>query len=669
MRIDLRSGRVTQRIAVGGRPVALAVGAEAVWVAAEESGSLVRIDPHSGDIVDAIRVGNGPAAVAVGLGAVWTANRQDGTVSRIDPASDRIDPVPAGREPVALTIANGALWVADAAGAVLRLDPRTRTIAGTVRTGSKPAELAAVDGAVWATTLAPATAHRGGTLRVATAPVEVDPELAGGDGVSFPVQWLAYDGLLTYRRAPGAAGTRLVGNLAIRAPEPTDGGLRYVFKLRPGLRYSDGTPVRASDFRASMERMLIVEPGYGSPLYEPIKGAVRCRKAPRACDLSRGIATDDRTGTITIRLNRPDPELRTKLTYPLAVVLPSTTPRRPVGSRPIPGTGPYRVERIGRSVLLARNPYFRPRDGRPAGFADRVAVTTRYGEKAAVAAVERGELDFSLVFRGPAAELSALRTRVGARLQSGSWAMTEYAFLNVRAAPFDDPRVRRALNLAVDRDRVVELTGGPDAGTPTCQLLPPGLPGYRPLCPFTIAPSPAGAWTAANLPEARRLVAASGRRGATVEVWTWSGRESTGRYLAHVLHDLGFRSRVRVFPYLDYGRMPPQIGVSGWFADSPEPGPLLRALVSCDAYRPGDPTATTNGSRFCDPAIDAAIDRAQAAGPAALDAWPRIERRIAAHAPVVPLLNRRGVAVLSRRAGNLQFSPLAGIFLEQLWVR
>src|SRR3954451_5168348 len=95
----------------------------------------------------------------------------------------------------------------------------------------------------------------------------------------------------------------------------------------------------------------------------------------------------------------------------------------------------------------------------------------------------------------------------GPRLRSAAVPFTEYAWLNVKAPPFDDPRVRRALNLAVDRARVVDLTGGRDAGSPTCQLLSPGLPGYRPICPFTASPSPAGAWTKPDRAEGRRLVA------------------------------------------------------------------------------------------------------------------------------------------------------------------
>jgi YVTN family beta-propeller protein len=666
VRIDLSSGRVTRRIAVGGQPAALATGEGAVWAAAEESGTVVRIDARTGEILQAIAVGNGPSAVAVGLGAVWTANRQDGTVSRIDPATDRVtDTLPAGRAPVALAITDGALWVGDATGAVLRLDPGTRRIGDTVRTGSSPAGLVTAAGSVWVTAVAPPAAHRGGTLRVGGEDLQ-DP------AAMFPgsVAGLAYDTLLAYRRVGGAAGARLVGGLAVGVPKPLDGGRRYVFRLRRGLRFSDGSRVKAGDVRASVERTMAVARDMVAPLVNSIEGSAGCRQEPRSCDLSRGIVADERAGTVTIRLRRPEPELLSAL--PFVFVVPADTPRRLQRVHLPPGTGPYRVESLvpGRRGVLTRNPYFRPRgpDGRPAGFADRIEIAIKPGQDAQIAAVERGRLDLAFVFDATAERIAALRTRIGTRLRSAPQLFTEYAWLNVREPPFDDVRVRRALNLAVNRGRVVSLTGGPDSGSPTCQLLPPGLPGYRPTCPFTVAPSPAGAWTGPDLTEARRLVAASGTRGTPVKVWGWPPRRTVARHLAHVLRELGFRTSVRIYDNAlgplagpDDPRQHAQIGHGGWLADSPEPGPFLRALVSCGS--------DINLSRFCDRGIDAAIDRAQAAGPEAGAAWQRVERRIARRAPVVPLTSRRWVEVTSPRTGNFQIHPIYGVLLDQVWVR
>jgi peptide/nickel transport system substrate-binding protein len=676
-RIDLRSGTTVKKIAVGGHPATLATSPGAVWVAGEESGTVARIDARTEEVVDAIAIGNAPSALVAGFGAVWAANRADGTVSRIDPRTHRVtDTIPAGRAPVALAVAEGALWIADARGAVLRLDPRTRTVTDTVHTGASPTGLAVAHGGVWVTTAAPLAAHRGGTLRVGSPPIDLDPAFGGYLPNARPVTELVYEALVAYRRADGAAGAKLVGALALDVPDRSGEGRRYVFRMRPGVRFSSGAPVRARDVRLSMERALVAAPGTIGPRFDAINGAARCRAAPRRCDLSRGIVTDERAGTVTIHLRRPDPALLENLTF--VAVVPPGTPRRRL-ERGVPsGTGPYRVKRFapGRRILLERNPHFRQlgRDGRPSGFADRVAVSLG-DESRQIAAAEEGRLDIVAPYATiTSRKLAALRTRIGSRLQSGRFAMTVLAWLNVEAPPFDDPLVRRALNLAVDRSRAVHATGGPDAGSPTCQLLPPGLPGHRPMCPFTAAASAAGAWTAPDEAQARRLVAAAGTSGTRVEVWAHPYLARVGRQIADVLDDLGFRSRVRVFDDLEQiyaaavdPRRRPQIGLTGWIADFADPAGVIPQLVSCEAYAPRNP-ASTNLSRFCDHDVDAAIRRARAA-PAASGAWQVVERRIAEAAPVVPLLNPRWVVVKSPRLGNVQFHPVTGMLLDQMWVR
>src|SRR5207247_6850514 len=87
---------------------------------------------------------------------------------------------------------------------------------------------------------------------------------------------------------------------------------------------------------------------------------------------------------------------------------------------------------------------------------------------------------------------------------------TEFLQINTRRPPFDKLAVRQALNYAIDRDQVARLYGGLSIATPTCQILPPGLPGYMPYCPYTLHPRHGGRWTSPNLSRARQLVAASG---------------------------------------------------------------------------------------------------------------------------------------------------------------
>jgi peptide/nickel transport system substrate-binding protein len=674
VRVDLETG-VKKRVAVGGHPVALATGADGVWVASEESGTVTRIDPGTAEALDAIAVGNGPTAVAVGLGAVWTANREDGTVSRIDPAASRVtNTVPAGHEPTALAIGEDALWVADAEGALLRLDAETDLVDAQLDTDSAPTGLVDFDDAIWVTTVAPQAAHRGGTLRVGGAPTPLDPALGTYVLDSFLVDGLAYESLVGYRRVGGTAGASLVGDLATDVPSPVDGGRRYIFQLRDDVRYSDGSPLRAADFRASVERTIVLSPEVGAFLFDSVVGVNRCLGAGPRCNMSAGIVTNEQARTVTINLRRPDPQLLEKLA--IFAVTPADTPRTPLRTHPPPGTGPYRIEQIipNRRALLARNPYFEAAErDRPAGFADRVEVEMG-DERDQAEDVERGRLDVATVYAPATGATAALRTRLGARLRSGPFAMTEFAWLNTSAPPFDDQRVRQALNLAVDRGRIVDLTGGTESADSTCQLLPPGLPGYRPVCSFTLAPSPAGAWKGVDLARAQALIARSGARGTPIEVWAWPARASVGRYLAEVLTGLGLPARVRVFKgrgssaaglgeSIEAVGRPgerPQIGLNGWIADSPDSAAFLRALIGCEGE--------LNLSSFCDQAIDTAIARAEAAGAEGSSAWQRIERQIAQRAPVVPLTTRRYVVVISSRAGNVQFHLLNGVLLDQIWV-
>ena len=159
--IDSRSGRVVDRVAVGGRPVAVAVGAGSVWIANADDGTLSKIDPHDRKVVAIIGLGVPASDVAVGAGSVWVAGGSEGTLLRIDPRTDtvvkKIDL--AGSNPLApdaaysVVVGAGAVWVGSASWRVLRIDPETETVTGSVPVGDLPVALAAAGGDVWATLL------------------------------------------------------------------------------------------------------------------------------------------------------------------------------------------------------------------------------------------------------------------------------------------------------------------------------------------------------------------------------------------------------------------------------------------------------------------------------------------------------------------------------------
>jgi YVTN family beta-propeller protein len=683
-RIDL-SDASSERIELGSGPTAIGVGAGSVWVASEEGGNVFRIEPRSGDVVATIEVGHRPVGVAIGAGAAWVANRQDATVSRIDVATDSVtDIVPVGQGPSAIAFGEDAVWVADSgSGTVSRIDPQTRRTKG-IAVQSSPSALAVSDGSVWTAALASPASHRGGTLTVETNRVSY-PRIEPGsyaDTAAYQALSLAYDGLVTYRRAGGTAFGVLVGNLAENVPAASPDGRTYVFRLRPGIRYSDGTVVRPEDFRAALEDLLR-QHGWLPKFYNHIVGAPACIRRPARCDLSRGIVTDAPTRTITLHLTSPDPDLLDKLAYPFASVVPAA---HPFGTKlPPPGTGPYRIASYARAsgARLVRNRHFRvwSQDARPDGFADEIVLRTRNAIDTQVTAVERGDADLVVLDNAfgeplPEGRLPAIAARNPGRLYSDAAPELDYMFLNARTPPFDDRRVRQAVNYAVDRRKIAELAGGPELAQPTCQILPRGFPSYEPQCRYTITPDPGGGWIAPDVDRARRLIAQSGTAGMPVAVWGYRQKRAITRYFVSLLRDLGYSSSHHLLD-VDYGiyrdelaksPTPPQVGIEGYLADIATPSNFA-PLFLCGSIHPrsgGNP----NLSRFCDTGVDAELAAAGAARRPEADArWQHAYGRIADAAAVVPLVNRRTVALVSGRVGNYQQHPLWGPLLDQLWVR
>jgi YVTN family beta-propeller protein len=672
--LDPRTGALRRTIELNLHPTALALGAGAIWVADHNAGVVSEVDPRSGKPVATIRVGNGPTAIAVGDGAVWVANSLDSTVSKVDPRAATVAAtIPVGSYPIAVAVNGGSVYVANEYSAtVSRIDPRANTVGQTTRVGGGPTSLASAGGRIWVGTRA-IGAHRGGTLSLLhTRPISIDPALqldlapAQSDG-------LTRDGLVATNHASGPQSLHIVPDLALSVPTPTDGGTTYIFRLRSAIRYSNGQPVRAEDFRREMERIFrLGSPGAG--LFTNIIGAAGCTRSH--CDLAHGIVTDNAAHTVTFHLRASDPNFLSNLTIGgLATPVPRGTPFHDTGFTPIPGTGPYKIASASRrEIRYVRNPRFREwsHAAQPNGNPDRIVMRFGLSPAQEVRAVERGRADWT-ADGVPAGLLPEVTTRFPAQVHSFVTTETVFLQINTSLPPFDDIRVRQALNFAIDRKAIVRIYGGPEAGRPTCQVLPPGLLGYRRYCPYTRHPNDDGRWTAPDLPRAKRLVAASGTRGQRITVWGSSDDPVLGRavvpYTVRVLRRLGYRARGHLVP-------------SSYFASAPQ-SVFRKIHMTPPAWADNSPynffatwfacAAAYNHHWFCDSRIDQSIRRAQALeatnarGASAL--WANIDRELVGRAAWVPLVNPRQIDFVSKRVGNYQHDPYGGILADQLWLR
>ena len=510
-----------------------------------------------------------------------------------------------------------------------------------------------------------AGAHKqGGTMRLLAraAAGTLDPQ------VSYTAQYwqlycFTYDGLVAFRKVPGERGTELVPDLAEALPQPGDGELLYRFRLRHGIRFSDGRPLRPADVVASFRRLFRVRSPTADTFYGAIEGAAACLAQPETCTLPGVAAEGD---DIVIRLTRPDPEFLTKLALPHASILPSDAPAEDAGTVPLPGTGPYAFSHYDPNdrLQIVRNRYFREwsHDAQPDGFPDRIDYEFGLKDESEVTAIENGQADWMFDVP-PADRLGELGERHLDQVHLNRAFALWLAPLNVRLKPFDDVRVRRAFNLAVDRSAAVKLFGGRKLAEPTCQVLPPGLPGWRPYCPYRH-----------DLERARRLVQESGTAGQTVTLVTDDSpvARSIGIYLRDVLADLGFDAKLRSlsaniqFPYIQNTNNRVQASLTSWYADYPSAANFQLGLFGCAAFHPGS-DSSPNIAGFCDGTLDARVAQATADGD--LGALAGVDRAITDAAPAVVLFSPRYVDVVSRRVGGYAYHEVFRWLIHRAWLR
>jgi peptide/nickel transport system substrate-binding protein len=539
--------------------------------------------------------------------------------------------------------------------------------------------------AAWAAP-APGDPHRGGTLRM-TADAgagTADPQI-NYNSEMIQVQVLVYDGLTAFTKVSGERSNHPVADLAEALPEPQDGGRTYVFRLRQGIRFSDGRPVTVNDVVASMRRIFKVHSPTSGGFYAGIVGAQDCLKDSDHCVLP-GVVGDPDARTVTFHLQQPDAEFLDKLAFPHAYVLPADTPAHDIGNDPPPGTGPYRIKSYdpNRGMVLDRNPFFHEwnAEAQPDGYVNRIEYSFGLDDEAEVTAVENGQFD-TMYDNVPLDRYGELGDHYADQVHINDVFALYYLAMNVNLPPFNNLKARQAVNYAVNRRAMQTFYGGEGAGGILCQYIPAGLPGYVPYCPYTKGADnahPAASWKAPDLARAKQLVAESGTAGqhVTLVVPNRAVEIAMGTYLQNTLRQIGYDADVKPiawaiqFNYIQNSSNKVQISLTDWFGDYAEPSDFVQALYGCENFHPGS-DSSPNISGYCSKALQDTMQQAASASVTDKEKgnalWAEADRMLSADAPAAPLIQIKKIDVVSRRVGNYTSTNLYHMLFSQVWVQ
>ena len=524
--------------------------------------------------------------------------------------------------------------------------------------------------------------HRGGTLKLLAkaAGGTLDPQ------VNYTLEYwqlyqATYDGLLAFKKAGGQDAFTVVPDLAENLPTPTNGGKTWVFKLRSGIKFSNGQPLTVKDVVASFQRIFKVKSPTSGTFYAGIVGATACLAKPATCTLKGGVIGDAKTNTVTINLTAPDSEFKYRLAVPHASILPADSPPTDAGTKPIPGTGAYYFASYdpNKALVMKRNPYFKQwsKDAQPDGYPDEIIQSYGLTVEAQVTAVENGQADWTYE-NVPADRLNELGTKYASQVHVEPLTAFWYLPMNVNIPPFNNLKARQAVNFAIDRNAAIKIFGGPKLATASCQVLPPGFPGHQDYCPYT--KNPGTQWSAPDLAKAKQLVKESGTAGQKVTVYSSDDEvnKAMGVYIQSVLNEIGYKASVKpisvniFFTYVQNTKNKVQINVQQWYQDYPAASDFLYILFGCESFHPGS-DSSINFSGFCNKPINAQMHRGLSLGvtdpPAANKLWAKVDHQVTDQAPMATLFSPKHLDFVSKRVGNFTFSKQFYWLVDQSWVQ
>ncbi|MFN7124250.1 MAG: ABC transporter substrate-binding protein [Allorhizobium sp.] len=494
----------------------------------------------------------------------------------------------------------------------------------------------------------------------------LDPAI-GYDWVNWSMIKSLYSRLMDYE--PGTAN--LVPSLAESFDVSAD-GLTYTFKLRPGVKFSNGRAVVASDVKYSIERAVNPKTqGPGAGFFGAINGFDAVSGG--TSETLSGIETPDDM-TVVFKLSRPD----ATFLHVLAINFASVVPKEAVeaaagdfGKKPV-GSGTFILKdwTIGQRLVFDRNPDYFNKD---LPYIDKVTVEVGQEPLVALLRLQQGEIDIAGDGIPPAKFLEIKNSPEGAQMiVDGEQLHTGYLTLNTKIKPLDDVKVRQAINMAVNKERITRILNG--RATPANQPLPPLMPGYDKA--FT--------GYAFDVEKAKALLAEAGFPDGFETVLYSTNTDPQPRIAQAIQQDLaaiGVKAEVRA---LAQGNVIAAGGTEGeapmiwsggmaWIADFPDPSNFYGPILGCGGAVQGG----WNWSWYCNEALDKrAIEADSMSDPAKIAerqaAWGKIFTDIMADAPWVPVINERRVVAKSARMGgpdNIYIDPTRVINYDAIFVK
>jgi DNA-binding SARP family transcriptional activator/ABC-type transport system substrate-binding protein len=523
-RLDPETGDVQARIPLlAGDVDHLAFADGALWVASSSSGELRKVDPETNDVVFKRKLQARLCCVAAGGGYAWAATNPDGVVWKVSASGDVLPTIDLGSPIESLVYADDALWAAIGDnGTVVRVDPTTDE-ARTFHLGNSVTSIDARDGRFVASIgrrLTDVTGDLSGNVvsigrkgrELFDSEAPTDPAFTSPtwDGPQEMFHYTTCARLLNHPDAEGDDGRRIIPEVAEDLPEVSNGGRTFTFTIRNGFGFSPPSTeqVTAESFRHSVERAIKLAKLSGDALHPPLTNIVGAHAYYRGGTrhLSGISANGDE---LVMRFREPQPDLPW-LVAASSCAVPVKTPVVEDGLEgPVPSAGPYYLATLTKSLAVLRpNPNYG--GSRPQKL-DAIVIEFNVPASEAAVRIEAGTLDYFLESQTPtllpgtaAARAAGERYRLTPETTQGLGML----IFNWERPLFKSPRMRRAVQYALDRGELAALTG-----VPATRLLSRGVPGYDDSQMYPVR---------GDLVTARRL--AGGRTGPVV-VYTWNGDE------------------------------------------------------------------------------------------------------------------------------------------------